>query len=464
MSNHTFVILGGTGDLARRKLLPAVYRLLGDWDKAVVLGTGRTPFSDEEYRAFARESLREAGFSDEEIALWCDDCVYYTQSPKGGGYEAVADRIAELEARHGLEGNRVYYLALPPAAFPAAVADLGRAGLNRAPGWVRLVVEKPFGTDLASARHLNEVVHEHFGEETVYRIDHYLGKETVQNLLVFRFANSLFESSWDRSGIESVEITVAESIGVEGRGAYYESSGVVRDMVQNHLTQLLTLVAMEPPASYSPAAIRDEKVKVLDSMPPLDVDNIVFGQYTASDADNGYRQEDGVAPDSNVATYVALRLDIDNWRWQGVPFYLRTAKALPRRVTEIAVTFRDNPVQFFETTTPDRLLMTLQPDEGFELRVDVKEPASDMAVRQIPLSFSYGNPFGRLPDAYETLLADIVEGDQTLFVRADMVETSWSFYEQILETAQAPHPYPAGSWGPERAADLLDHGRGWTTR
>jgi len=464
MSNHTFVIFGATGDLARSKLLPAVYRLLGDWDKAVVVGTGRTPLDDEAYREFARDSLREAGFDDDEMAAWCDDCIYYTPTPSGGGYAAVAERIAELEARHDLDGNRVYYLALPPLAFAGAITDLGEAGLNSAPGWVRLVVEKPFGTDLESAWHLNEVVHNYFGEETVYRIDHYLGKETVQNLLVFRFANSLFESSWDRSGIESVEITVAESIGVEGRGAYYESSGVVRDMVQNHLTQLLALIAMEPPASYSPSAIRDEKVKVLDSMQRLDTSHVVFGQYQASDADIGYRQETGVAADSEVATYVAMRLAIDNWRWQGVPFYLRSAKSMPRRVTEIAVTFRDNPVQFFETTSPDRLLITLQPDEGFELRVDVKEPSSNMAVRQIPLSFSYGSAFGRLPDAYETLLSDVVAGDQTLFVRADMVEKSWEYFGPILEAPGTPLPYPAGSWGPEQAADLFDHGRGWTTR
>ncbi len=464
MSGPTFVILGATGDLARRKLIPALYRLLGGWDKAMVLGVSRSDLGDEGYRAYARESLADAGFNEGEATKWCDSCIHFAQAAPGDGYGGVADRIAELESEHRLGGDRVFYLALPPKAYPGTVADLGEAGLDKAPGWVRLVVEKPFGTDLESARELNEIVHRYFPEESVYRIDHYLGKETVQNLLIFRFANALFESSWNRGGIESVEITVAEAIGVEGRGNYYDGSGVVRDMVQNHLAQLMTLVAMEPPASYSPGAIRDEKVKVLESLQPLDAESVVFGQYGPSGDVDGYLAEDGVAPDSAVPTFVAMRLAIDNWRWQGVPFYLRTGKGLGRRVTQIAVTFHDNPVRFFDQTAPDHLLMTLQPDEGFELRVDVKEPASDMNLRQIPLTFSYEEEFGRLPDAYETLLADVVEGDQTLFVRADMVEEAWEYFAPILDPPTPPYLYPAGSWGPREAESLLHHERGWTTR
>jgi glucose-6-phosphate 1-dehydrogenase len=463
VSNHTFVIFGGTGDLARRKLIPAVYRLLSGWDKAIFVGIGRNELGDRDYRAWVRGSLREAGIDDRAVERWCDGCVFYVTVPPGTGYGNVATRIAELEAAHGLDGNRVYYLALPPAAFDSAVADIGDAGLHLAPGWVRLVVEKPFGTDLDSARRLNELVHRYFAEEQVYRIDHYLGKETVQNLLVFRFANSLFEASWNRSGIASVEITVAESIGVEGRGAYYESAGVVRDIVQNHMAQLLALIAMEPPATYSPAAIRDEKVKVLDSLRPLRPDDVVFGQYAPGSGRGGYLDEAGVAADSDVATYVAMRLFIDNWRWQGVPFVLRSGKALPRRVTEVAVTFRDNPVQFFTNATADRLLITLQPDEGFEMRIDVKRPESDMELAQIPLAFSYGDEFGRIPDAYETLLADVVDGDQTLFVRADMVEKAWRYFAPALAPAASPESYPAGTWGPPPAARLLSGDGGWAT-
>jgi len=466
LNGLVFVILGATGDLARRKLIPALYRLLGQWEEPIVLAVGRSDRDDASYREFTRESLADAGIDADAAGKWCDSCIHYTQAAAGDGYEALAERLTQLEKEHGLAGNRVFYLALPPGAYAGAVSDLGVAGLNEAPGWVRLVVEKPFGTDLESAKELNGIVHSYFSEDAVYRIDHYLGKETVQNLLVFRFANALFESSWNRGGIEAVEITVAESIGVEGRGNYYDGAGVVRDMVQNHLAQLLTLIAMEPPASYSPAAIRDEKVKVLESLRPIDLQSVVFGQYgPADDGDIGdYLSENGVAPDSIMPTFVAMRLTIDNWRWQGVPFYLRTAKAMPRRVTQVAVTFHDNPVRFFEQTAKDHLLITLQPDEGFELRVDVKEPAPDMKLRQIPLSFSYAEEFGRLPGAYETLLADVVDGDQTLFVRADMVEEAWAYFGPIIDPPAAPHLYPAGSWGPPEADSLLHHDRGWTTR
>lgn len=461
MSAFLFVIVGATGDLARRKLFPALARLAATGTEVVVLGAARSDLDDEAYRRLARGWLADAGIDDEELASWCDACVHYRALGGDTPFDDLAERVAEVERHHASSGDRVIYLALPPGAFPDTVTGLGEAGLNSSPGWVRLVIEKPFGSDLTSAAALNELVHRYFDEDAVYRIDHYLGKETVQNLLVFRFANSLFESSWDRSGIECVEITVAEEVTAAGRGSYYEATGVVRDMVQNHLTQLLTLVAMEPPTSYSPNAIRNEKVKVLDSLRPPGDGAVVFGQYTAAGPVPAYASLDGVAPDSSVPTYIAVELAIDNWRWEGVPFYLRTGKALPRRVTQVAVTFRDNPVAFFEDATPDRLLMTLQPDEGFELRVDVKEPSSNMAVRSIPLTFSYGEQFGRLRDAYETLLEDIVEGDQTLFVRADMVEKAWALWEPLLDPATVPEPYPAGSWGPTRADEMLE--RGWAT-
>jgi len=471
-----FVILGATGDLTRRKLFPAIYQLLTDGrhSRSAILGVSRTPLDDEAFREFARESLGDAGFDADEVAKWCDDCVHYVQVEKGEDYHELTAKCAEIESEHDLPGNRVFYLALPPAAFPSAIEDLGNAGLNQAPGWVRLVVEKPFGTDLESARSLNEVVHRWFPEEAVYRIDHYLGKETVQNLLVFRFANSIFESSWNRDRIEAVEITVAESIGIEGRGAYYESAGVLRDMVQNHITQVLALIAMEPPASYTPQAIRNEKVKVIESLAPISAEDVVFGQYRAGSVagrDLGdYTAEDGVADGSTTPTYVAMRLGIDNWRWQDVPFYVRTGKALPRRVTQIAVSFHDTPINFFRSFEDhpevgrDQLLITLQPDEGFELRIEVKEPSDDMMLKTIPLSSDYSDEFGDLPDAYETLLDDVVQGDQTLFVRADMVERSWELYAPILDIEVAPLPYPAGTWGPPGADELLVRGRGWTTR
>jgi glucose-6-phosphate 1-dehydrogenase len=471
-----FVILGATGDLTRRKLFPAIYELLtkGRHSRSAILGVSRTALDDEAFREFARESLGDAGFDEDEVAKWCDDCVHYVQVEKDEDYHELTAKCAEIESEHDLPGNRIFYLALPPAAFPSAIEDLGNAGLSQAPGWVRLVVEKPFGTDLESARSLNEVVHRWFPEESVYRIDHYLGKETVQNLLVFRFANSIFESSWNRDRIEAVEITVAESIGIEGRGAYYESAGVIRDMVQNHITQVLALVAMEPPASYTPQAIRNEKVKVIESLKPISTEDVVFGQYRAGSVAgrdlSDYSVENGVADGSTAPTYVAMRLGIDNWRWQDVPFYVRTGKALPRRVTQIAVSFRDTPINFFRSFEDhpevgrDQLLITLQPDEGFELRIEVKEPSDDMTLKTIPLSFDYSDEFGDLPDAYETLLDDVVQGDQTLFVRADMVERSWELYAPILDVEEAPLPYPAGTWGPEAADELLARGRGWTTR
>jgi glucose-6-phosphate 1-dehydrogenase len=467
---HLFVILGATGDLTRRKLLPALYRLVtrGHLPQVRILGVARTrDLNDEGFRKQALEALETAGFSVNDAALgWCNDCLFYHST--GGGepadYQALVDRISMLERKHDLPGNRVFYLALPPAAFPTAITGLGEAGLYQSSGWARLVVEKPFGHDLTSAQELNRVIHRFLKETQVFRIDHYLGKETVQNLLVFRFANAMFESVWNRDRIERVEITVAESLGLEGRAGYYETAGALRDMVQNHLTQLLTLTAMEIPSRFEAESIRNEKVKVLQSLVPLRWEDVTFGQYTGSRIDGqripGYHEEPGVDPDSQTETYAALRLEISHWRWQGVPFYLRTGKRLPHKSTEIAIAFRCPPVSIFQPFAPcsiqsNALVITIQPDESFELSFQVKSPGEPFRVETQRLRFRYADVHGPLPEAYETLLLDVAKGDPTLFVRADEVEAAWRFYAPILEQRPKAHPYPAGSWGPPEAEQLV---------
>ena len=476
---HLFVIFGATGDLTKRKLLPALYHLMQDQDIAQrchVLGTARSEWSDEEFRATAQKALRENGFSEEELAQWCGRRLFYQGLGEDGqDFDALRDRIDQIERHYDLPGNRTFYLSLPPSAYGPTIDGLGAVGLNTSPGWTRVVIEKPFGHDLKSARALNERVHGHFDESQVYRIDHYLGKETVQNLLAFRFGNAIFESLWNRDRIDHVEITVAESLGVGGRAGYYDQSGHLRDMVQNHLTQLLSLVAMEPPAAMEADAIRQEKVKVLNAVErPDPEEDLVLGQYGAGTIDgepvSSYREEADVPDDSDTETYAALRLRVNNWRWQGVPFYLRTGKRLPTKLTQIAVRFKSAPVSLFqmsrqpgrpepdgERATPNELLITLQPNEGFDLRFEVKAPGTDgeITLESQHLSFSYENAFGPVPDAYETLLRDIVTGDQTLFVRADEVEASWALYGPLLEVDVPVHPYEAGSWGPYATDQIL---------
>jgi glucose-6-phosphate 1-dehydrogenase len=465
---HLIVIFGGTGDLAKRKLLPALAGLASRGrlpDATSVLALGRGRLSDEQYRELAREPLAGADADTAAVMTWCDERLHYQALGEGTpeDYRALAERIRSLESAHDIPGNRIFYLALPPSSFGPTIEALGRAGLNRGPGWTRLVVEKPFGNDLASSRTLNRRLHEHFQEDQVYRIDHYLGKETVQNLLVFRFANPIFESLWNRVHVESVQITVAESVGAGERAGYYDGAGALRDMVQNHLTQLMTLTAMEVPATFDAEAIRAEKVKVLRSVSGIDERDVVWGQYAPGEIlgepVRGYLEEPAVPDDSATETFVAIRLEIANWRWEGVPFLLRTGKRLPQRTTEIRVVFRRAPVSIFQPypschVHSNVLTLRLQPDEGFDLAFEVKTPGEGIELATQHLRFAYADAFGELRDAYETLLLDVMTGDQTLFVHADEVEASWRLYTPLLQSTRSPLPYRAGSWGPGAAGEL----------
>ena len=477
VDRHVFVIFGGTGDLARRKLIPSLYRLItanGIADRCILLGVAPTDLDDAAYRTWARSALEKTGLDDADLEGWCNENVFYqTLDPDPGSHERLRGRIETIEADRHLPGNRVFYLALPPSVFPDAITGLGEAGLNESPGWTRLVIEKPIGTDLESAGELNALVHGFFDETQVYRIDHYLGKETVQNLLAFRFANPMFESVWNRERVESVEITVAEDLGIGTRAGYYETAGALRDMVQNHLTQVLALVAMEPPSSFDAERIRNEKVKVVEAIAPIRRENVVFGQYDAGSIDGvavpGYRDEEGVAVNSRTPTFVGLKLEVDTWRWRGVPFYLRTGKRLPKRLTQIAVTFQRPPLCIFHgerdacVVNPNVLLITLQPDEGFTLQFNVKAPGEALMLDSQALGFSHGTVYGTLPDAYQALILDVIEGDQTLFVRADEVAASWRLYDPLLSDITEPHRYDAGTWGPAAMDQRVAlGGKAWT--
>ncbi|MBI4512520.1 MAG: glucose-6-phosphate dehydrogenase [Gemmatimonadetes bacterium] len=474
---HAFIIFGATGDLARRKLLPALYHLSMAGalpPECRFLGVARTNMDEPAFRRLARDVLKQVRAGPgEDARRWCEDCLFYEQVAAEGpeGFQALARRVRGLEEETGLPGNRIFYLAVPPKAFGPVIEGLGEVGLNRDGGWKRLVVEKPVGHDLESARELNRLTHRTFDETQVYRIDHYLGKETVQNLLVFRFDNPIFEALWNRDHVESIQITVAETGGIDGRAGYYDGVGALRDMVQNHLTQVLSLVAMEVPAHFEADDIRNEKVKVVHSIAPVRPEDVVFGQYVRGRVEGdevpGYRDEEGVPRDSRTETFVALRLEVANWRWQGVPFYLRTGKRTAQGVSQVVVTFHRPPVALLERfeSRPLRsnvLVVTLQPDEGFDLFFHVKMPGQALRLEAENLHFRYSEAFAqRIPDAYETLLLDVMEGDQSLFVRADWVEASWKLYTPLLGAGIPVHDYSAGSWGPPEADRLLPAGMSW---
>ncbi|MCS6284066.1 MAG: glucose-6-phosphate dehydrogenase [Nitrospira sp.] len=468
---HVFVIIGATGDLTRRKLLPALYHLRDqgvlETRNTLIVGAALPEIGEDGFRLWAHEGLHKAGWhNNNELRDWCDACLYYHTIGRGTDedYAALASYIRNIEQQHVMPENRVFYLAVPPDIAPAAIEGLDRAGLLKGRGWVRVVFEKPFGHDFQSARHLNTTLHQYVDESQIYRIDHYLGKETVQNLLAFRFANPIFESLWKRDAIENVQITVAEDLGVEHRGAYYQQAGALRDMLQNHLTQLMTVVAMEVPVSFDAAAIQSEKLKVLHSIAPIAEQDVVFGQYTSWQVGGqtipGYREEPGVPRDSRTETYVALKAEIHNWRWKGVPFYLRTGKRFPRKLTQIAVIFREAPAHVFPSLDPgsiasNKLLITLQPSEGFSLCFSVKSPGRPFMLSDHALQFDYQKAFGPLPEAYETLLRDVMIGDQTLFVSAEFTEKAWRLYDPLLTGTHTVHPYSAGSWGPAEADALV---------
>jgi glucose-6-phosphate 1-dehydrogenase len=485
----SLVLFGATGDLAHRKLLPALYNLMRDNylpPNFTVVGFGRRPKNDREMREEYRQSVSQFSRSGQvQAGLWdsFSQGIFYVQSKIDDleGYRKLKQELDRLDQERGLMGNRLYYLAVPPEVNPTIIKNLGEAGLNQGAGWTRVIVEKPFGRDLSSARALNRALHDVFDESQVYRIDHYLGKETVQNIFVFRFANGILEPIWNRNFIDHVQITVAETVGVEGRGEYYESAGALRDIIQNHALQLLALTAMEPPPDYSPNAVRDEKAQVLRSIHPVLFEEVasctVRGQYgpggIAGQTVPGYRQELEVAPDSTVETYVALKLTLDNWRWAGVPFYLRTGKRLAKRISEIAIQFNRPPLSLFRSNgindiEPNVLVLNIQPDEGISLKIESKIPGQDNRIRPVNMDFRYGTSFGvPTPEAYERLLLDAMLGDPMLFTREDEVEAQWALITPILAAwERMPEPafpnYEAGTWGPDEADYFVEReGRKW---
>jgi glucose-6-phosphate 1-dehydrogenase len=481
------VIFGASGDLTHRKLLPSVYNLAEEGhlpEKFAVLGIARPMLDEAAFRRDMRDRVGEIEGESIEDDKWrrIAERLHYVSGDfnDAGLYQRIGTMLADLSTRYGIPHNYLFYLAVPPDLFGTVATRLSEAGLtNEGDGWRRVVIEKPFGYDLASARALNAQLANGLTESQIYRIDHYLGKETVQNIMAFRFGNGIFEPIWNRRYVDHVQMTVAEEVGVETRGAYYDKAGALRDIVQNHMFQLMTLVAMEPPISFRAEDVRDEKVKVLHAIAPLSADDVrrhvLRGQYDAdaSGTHIGYRQEPRVAPDSRTETYVAMRLMIDSWRWAGVPFYLRTGKRMARRATEIAVQFKRAPYSLFRDTPVERLdpnvlVLRIQPDEGISLSFHAKKPGPIDRLGNVTMDFSYASYFEAEPSTgYETLLYDVMVGDQTLFHRMDMVEAGWRAVEPVLkawqqDTVSPLLTYEAGTWGPGEADLMMERGnREW---
>lgn len=484
------IIFGASGDLTYRKLIPALYNIAADGDLPAavsIVGFARREKSDEQFRQELEEALKKFSRQGLNDQIWADlkPRIYYHRSEfsDDAGYKSLAERLDKLDAERGTRGNRLFYLSVAPSEFEGILEKLAGAGLNQSKpdAWNRVIVEKPFGTDLASARELNSVVSKVFREQDTYRIDHYLGKETAQNIMVLRFANSMFEPLWNSRYIDHIQITATEPLGVEARGPYYEGSGALRDMVQNHLLQLLCLVAMEPPADLTADSIRDEKLKVVRALRRLSPEevarDVVRAQYVAGSINGkdviAYRDEERVDRKSMIETYIALKLHIDNWRWSEVPIYLRVGKRMPKGGAEIAIQFKEAPNVLFnrdETAVgPNVLVIRIQPDEGISLRIQSKRPGAALRIEPVKMDFHYGTSFGKAsPEAYERLLLDAMSGDATLFARRDEVEEAWDFIDRIEHAwHQNPNPpplceYASGSWGPAEADALMEKdGRTW---
>ncbi|MBP1617589.1 MAG: zwf [Bacteroidetes bacterium] len=484
IKDQALVIFGASGDLTHRKLIPAVFDLYMQKslpDNFAVLGVARSEMTDDAFREKMKEGVIEFASmktTDEKIINEFCSMLHYVSinTSDSADYGKLKQRLVELDEKSNVKGNYIFYLSTPPSLYPLVPTYLAEQGLNKEEDKIRrIIIEKPFGTDLQSAIDLNKKLYENYDEDQIYRIDHYLGKETVQNILVTRFANGIYEPLWNRNYIQHIEITAAESIGVENRGKYYDNSGALRDMVQNHLLQLLAVVAMEPPMSIDASAIRNEKLKVFQAIRHYSdselITNVIRGQYTEANVKGkykkGYRNEADVAPDSRTETYVAMKLFIDSWRWSGVPFYIRTGKRLPTRVSEVVIHFKPTPQTLFIDNPEFRndgnqLILRIQPDEGILLKTGMKIPGTGFNVKNVNMDFHYSDLANSyIPDAYERLILDCMIGDASLYTRADALESTWGFVQPIIDfwnnNPDAPlYGYPSGSWGPDCADSLIE--------